>query len=45
MAAQEIEELLRDAGYTVRGTETLELAPPVVCVLATNLNRSGRTNS
>jgi ubiquinone/menaquinone biosynthesis C-methylase UbiE len=37
-AAQEIEELLRHAGYAVMRTETLDLAPPVVCVLASNVD-------
>jgi SAM-dependent methyltransferase len=31
-----IEALLRDAGYTTTRTETLDLDPPVVCVLAAN---------
>jgi ubiquinone/menaquinone biosynthesis C-methylase UbiE len=35
-AAREIESLLRDAGYTETRTETLDLNPPVVCVLAVN---------
>src|SRR5262249_6613959 len=33
-AAAEIEDLLRGAGFTQTRTETLELSPPVVCVLA-----------
>jgi SAM-dependent methyltransferase len=33
-AADEIEDLLRDAGFTQMRTETLRLSPPVVCVLA-----------
>jgi ubiquinone/menaquinone biosynthesis C-methylase UbiE len=33
-AARTIEALLLDAGYTKAGTETLDLDPPVVCVLA-----------
>jgi len=33
-AAAEIENLLRGAGFTQLGTETLPLDPPVVCVLA-----------
>lgn len=33
-AAREIEDLLRDAGFTQMRTETLRLSPPVVCVLA-----------
>jgi SAM-dependent methyltransferase len=35
-AAREIEALLRDAGYANARTETLDLAPPAVCVLAIN---------
>jgi ubiquinone/menaquinone biosynthesis C-methylase UbiE len=35
-AAREIEALLQDAGYTKTRTETLDLNPPVVCVLAVN---------
>jgi SAM-dependent methyltransferase len=35
-AARGIEALLRDAGYTTTRTETLDLDPPVVCVLAVN---------
>jgi ubiquinone/menaquinone biosynthesis C-methylase UbiE len=35
-AAREIQALLRDAGYTKVRTETLDLDPPVVCVLAVN---------
>jgi SAM-dependent methyltransferase len=34
-AAQEIEDLLRGAGFTQLRTETLPLSPPVICVLAT----------
>jgi len=34
-AADEIENLLRSAGFTQLSTETLPLSPPVVCVLAT----------
>ena len=34
-AADEIENLLRSAGFTQLSTETLPLRPPVVCVLAT----------
>jgi SAM-dependent methyltransferase len=34
-AADEIENLLRSAGFTPLSTETLPLSPPVVCVLAT----------
>jgi SAM-dependent methyltransferase len=37
-AAREIEALLQDAGYTKTRTETLDLDPPVVCVLAVNPN-------
>jgi SAM-dependent methyltransferase len=33
-AAREIEDLLRDAGFTHLSTETLPLSPPVACVLA-----------
>jgi ubiquinone/menaquinone biosynthesis C-methylase UbiE len=33
-AARQIEALLHDAGYTDTRTETLDLDPPVVCVLA-----------
>ncbi|WP_322779143.1 class I SAM-dependent methyltransferase [Frankia sp. Cas4] len=33
-AADELEDLLRDAGFTQMRTETLRLSPPVVCVLA-----------
>ncbi len=33
-AAREIEDLLRGAGFTHMTTETLDLDPPVVCVLA-----------
>jgi ubiquinone/menaquinone biosynthesis C-methylase UbiE len=35
-AAREIEALLQDAGYTKTRTETLDLDPPVVCILAVN---------
>jgi len=35
-AAREIEDLLQDAGYTLMRTETLDLDPPVVCILAAN---------
>ncbi|MCI2423302.1 class I SAM-dependent methyltransferase [Saccharopolyspora sp. K220] len=35
-AAREIENLLRDAGFTHLSTQTLPLSPPVACVLATN---------
>jgi ubiquinone/menaquinone biosynthesis C-methylase UbiE len=35
-AARQIEALLQDAGYTSTRTETLDLDPPVVCVLAVN---------
>jgi SAM-dependent methyltransferase len=34
-AAQEVENLLRSAGFTPVSTETLPLSPPVICVLAT----------
>ncbi|MCW2893834.1 MAG: hypothetical protein JWO75_3323 [Actinomycetia bacterium] len=33
-AADEIENLLRSAGFTQMSTETLPLSPPVICVLA-----------
>src|SRR5215469_18975887 len=33
-AAREIEDLLRDAGFTHLSTQTLGLSPPVACVLA-----------
>jgi SAM-dependent methyltransferase len=33
-AAGEIENLLRSAGFTQLGTETLPLSPPVICVIA-----------
>ena len=33
-AATEIENLLREAGFTLLGTESLPLDPPAVCVLA-----------
>jgi len=33
-AAREIEDLLRDAGFTRMSTQTLPLSPPVICVLA-----------
>jgi len=33
-AAREIEDLLRDAGFTHLNTQTLPLSPPVACVLA-----------
>jgi SAM-dependent methyltransferase len=33
-AAEEIENLLRSAGFTQMSTETLPLRPPVICVLA-----------
>lgn len=35
-AAREIQALLQDAGYTKTRTETLDLDPPVVCILAAN---------
>jgi SAM-dependent methyltransferase len=35
-AADEVENLLRSAGFTQMRTETLHLSPPVVCVLATS---------
>jgi len=33
-AAREIEDLLRDAGFTHLSTQTLPLSPPVACVIA-----------
>jgi SAM-dependent methyltransferase len=35
-AAHQIQALLQDAGYTKTRTETLDLDPPVVCILAVN---------
>jgi SAM-dependent methyltransferase len=35
-AASEIENLLREAGFTHLRTETLPLSPPAICVLATS---------
>jgi SAM-dependent methyltransferase len=35
-AARRIEALLRDAGYTNTRTHTLDLDPPVVCILDAN---------
>jgi ubiquinone/menaquinone biosynthesis C-methylase UbiE len=35
-AAREIDALLQEAGYTEARTETLDLDPPVVCLLAVN---------
>jgi SAM-dependent methyltransferase len=40
-AARQIEALLQDAGYTKPRTETLDLDPPVVCVLAVNPDSAG----
>jgi SAM-dependent methyltransferase len=40
-AAGEIERLLRGAGFTYLGTETLPLNPPVVCVLAASPDPRG----
>jgi len=34
-AAREIEDLLRDTGFSQVSTQTLPLSPPVICVLAT----------
>jgi SAM-dependent methyltransferase len=34
-AADEVEDLLRSAGFTQMKTQTLPLSPPVICVLAT----------
>jgi SAM-dependent methyltransferase len=39
-AAEEIENLLRGAGFTHLSTETLPLSPPVVCVLAASSSPS-----
>jgi SAM-dependent methyltransferase len=36
-AARKIEHLLQDAGFTQMTTQTLDLDPPVVCVLAVNI--------
>jgi protein-L-isoaspartate O-methyltransferase len=33
-AAREIEDLLRDSGFSQVSTQTLPLSPPVICVLA-----------
>lgn len=41
-AAEEIENLLRAAGFTRVSTEILPLSPPVVCVLATNSETESR---
>lgn len=38
-AAREITDLLQTAGFTQTSTETLDLDPPVVCVLAVNRGR------
>jgi SAM-dependent methyltransferase len=38
-AADEIENLLRSAGFIQMNTETLPLSPPVICVLAATRNR------
>jgi hypothetical protein len=35
-AAQELQDLLTQAGFTQMRVETLELDPPVACILATN---------
>lgn len=35
-AARDIERLLNDAGYTDLHVETLDLSPPVVCVVGVN---------
>jgi SAM-dependent methyltransferase len=39
-AARDIEDLLRRAGFTQMSTETLDLAPPVACVLASATGES-----
>lgn len=44
-AARQIEALLQDASYTQTRTETLDLAPPVVCVLAVNPDPPVLTNT
>jgi SAM-dependent methyltransferase len=44
-AAREIEALLQDAGYTKTRTETLDLDPPVVCILAVNPDPAGDRSS
>jgi ubiquinone/menaquinone biosynthesis C-methylase UbiE len=41
-AAQEIENLLRSAGFTQTRTEILDLDPPVACVLAVNQDPARR---
>jgi SAM-dependent methyltransferase len=41
-AAEEVENLLRSAGFTQMTTETLPLNPPVICVLATVLDPDAR---
>jgi SAM-dependent methyltransferase len=43
-AGDEVEDLLRSAGFRPTGTETLPLSPPVICVLATTPDPdAGRT--
>lgn len=44
-AAREIEALLQGAGYTKTRTETLDLDPPVVCILAINPDPAGPVGS
>ena len=45
-AARELQELLTQAGFTLTRVETLELDPPVACVLATNpAHRPGDTKA
>jgi SAM-dependent methyltransferase len=44
-AAREIEALLQNAGYTKTRTETLDLDPPVVCILAVNPDPAGDHSS
>ena len=44
-AARQIKDLLWDAGYTKIRTETLDLDPPVVCVLAVNPDRARHCSS
>jgi ubiquinone/menaquinone biosynthesis C-methylase UbiE len=44
-AARDIEALLRQAGFTTARTETLDLDPPVVCVLAVSRDPAGGRSS
>jgi len=43
-AAREIENLLREAGFTHLSTQTLPLSPPVACVLAATPGRGGHND-